>query len=619
MRLRRITSRLGNATAKSVAAAPVAGLGLAVILVATFGTGPAVSAPGDPVIAAAGDIACDPANSNFRGGAGTSSSCRQRYTSDLLVGAELATVLPLGDNQYQCGGHEAFLQSYDASWGRVKAITRPVVGNHEYLTTGGTGCDATNSGASGHFTYFGSAAGTLGQGYYSYDVGSWHLIALNSNCSDAGGCSATSPQGRWLANDLATHTSVCTLAYWHIPLFSSGGRAAQNSKSLWQALYDAGADVVLNGHDHIYERFARQDPAGRRDDARGLRQFTVGTGGANHTTVTMAAANSEVWNASTFGVLKLTLHATSYEWEFVPDAGGSFTDVGTEACHGQSDTTPPSAPANLTATAPGQTSVTLSWSASSDNGVVAGYNVYVGGSRVATTSGTVYTAEGLNCGTSYDFAVEALDAAGNVSSRALTTASTSACPLPPLFADGFESGDLARWTTVAGLQTSLAEAHTGTWSARSATSSGAAAYALAQLGSAQPNLYSTLWFKINDLGANVVDLLKIRTATGTALLTVFASPTDVLGYQNNVTTLSTYSKTPISRAAWHRLTVHVVIDGATSRTETWLDGQAVPDLTKTESLGTTPIGRIQIGENITGRAYDVLFDDVSVSQTPTAP
>src|SRR5215210_5447424 len=183
---------------------------------------PTVSAAADPVIAAAGDIACDPANANFKGGAGISANCRQRYTSDLLVDSGLAAVLPLGDNQYECGSSDGFAQSYDLSWGRVKPITHPAIGNHEYLTTGGTGCDTANAGANGYFTYFGAAAGNRGQGYYSYEVGTWHMIALNSNCANAGGCSASSPQGQWLKNDLASHATACTLAYWHIPLFSSG-------------------------------------------------------------------------------------------------------------------------------------------------------------------------------------------------------------------------------------------------------------------------------------------------------------------------------------------------------------------------------------------------------------
>ncbi len=301
------------------------------------GSGNRVAAAGDPIIAAAGDIACDPLDSHFNNGNGTSSDCRQKATSDLLVNGGYAAVLPLGDNQYYCGSLDAFNNSYDLSWGRVKSITYPVVGNHEYLTHGGsspsTGCDLSNSGAAGHYQYFGAAAGSVGQGYYSYDIGTWHLIALNSNCSDAGGCGSSSPQGQWLAADLAAHQNFCTLAYWHIPRFSSGGRAASNSQSFWNLLYANQADLILNGHDHIYERFAPQTPAGLLDPVNGIRQFTIGTGGSGLTSIPLLAANSEVRDNTTHGIFKLTLHPTSYDWEFVSDGVGSFTDSGTQACH----------------------------------------------------------------------------------------------------------------------------------------------------------------------------------------------------------------------------------------------------------------------------------------------
>jgi hypothetical protein len=292
----------------------------------------------DPVIVAAGDIACDPADSSFNGGKGSSSECRQLYTSDLIENINPSAVLALVDNQYYCGGYDAFLQAYDLSWGRAKSITFPVVGNHEYLTHGsssgyGTGCDSTNSGAAGHFKYFGAAAGDPKKGYYSFDVGAWHLVALNSNCSDAGGCSSSSPQGQWLKSDLAAHPTACTLAFWHIPLWSSGGRASSNTAALTQILYNNNADVVLTGHDHDYERFAPQDYNGNLDLARGIRAFVVGTGGNNHTSFVTTAPNSEVRNSTTFGVLRLTLHPTSYDWKFVPEAGKSFSDSGTQACH----------------------------------------------------------------------------------------------------------------------------------------------------------------------------------------------------------------------------------------------------------------------------------------------
>jgi hypothetical protein len=278
-------------------------------------------------IAAAGDIACPP------GKAVTSQTCQQGSVSDLLVSGDYAAVLALGDVQYYCGSLAAFEQVYAPSWGRVLARTHPVIGNHEYLTSGDVGCSQANAGGAGYFDYFGAAAGTRGEGYYSFDVGAWHLIALNSNCGDVGGCDPATPEGRWLAQDLATHRSRCTLAYWHIPLFSSGGRAARNTQAFWSQLYGAGADVVLTGHDHIYERFAPQRPDGAADAQSGIREFVVGTGGANHTSIAVVAPNSEVRDVTTFGVLELTLSDGSYDWRFRPASGARFTDSGRTACH----------------------------------------------------------------------------------------------------------------------------------------------------------------------------------------------------------------------------------------------------------------------------------------------
>ncbi len=394
----------------------------------------AAIAASDPVIAAAGAIACDPADAEFNGGNGTSTLCRQEYTSNLLVNAGLAAVLALGDNQYECGGYQAFVQSYDLSWGRVKSITHPVVGNHEYLSSGGTNC--TNGDAAGYFQYFGAAAGSPTQGYYSFNIGNWHLIALNSNCSNVGGCGSTSPQGKWLVSDLAAHPNMCTLAYWHIPLFSSGGYTANNSQFFWQALYNAHADVILNGHAHVYERFALQSPQGVADPALGIREFIVGTGGSNHTSITTTTANSEVTNDTAFGVLKLTLHPASYDWQFVPASGGTFTDSGTTNCHEvTADTTPPSAPTNLTATKVTSSQVGLSWTASTDNVGVAGYQIFRNGAQIGTSSTTSYTDSTVQPQTSYSYSVKAVDGAGNVSASSgtitvTTPAASTATPLP---------------------------------------------------------------------------------------------------------------------------------------------------------------------------------------------
>lgn len=271
----------------------------------------------DPIVAAAGDIACPP------GDRPDADSCRQMATSELLVNGSAWTVLTLGDNQYEDGELQEFQGSYAASWGRVKAITRPSPGNHDYHVSGGEG----------YYTYFGPMAGKAGEGYYSFDVGSWHLVALNSNCGEVGGCGEGSPQEEWLRRDLASNPASCTLAYWHHPRFSSGRHGSNGSyDAFWRALDEAGADVMLNGHDHSYERFAPQDPD-QQADPDGIREFVVGAGGKSHYEFESTEPNSQRRHTGTFGILELTLHPEGYEWRFVPEAGGGFLDTGSGSCH----------------------------------------------------------------------------------------------------------------------------------------------------------------------------------------------------------------------------------------------------------------------------------------------
>lgn len=278
----------------------------------------------DPVIAAAGDIACDLKGSKIEDEGTSGETCHMKATSDLLVGAKLAAVLPLGDTQYEDGALAKFQKFYEPTWGRVKAISHPAVGNHEYET----------SGVSGYFSYFGTAAGDKDKGYYSFDIGSWHLIALNANCNQIGGCQAGSPQEKWLQADLAAHPAKCTLAYWHQPRFSSALHGNnQVSDVFWQDLYRAGADVVLSAHDHDYERFAPQTPGAIADPEQGIREFVVGTGGRSLYPFLKTQSNSEVRNNQTYGVLKLTLHPKSYDWQFVPEKAKTFTDSGSSSCH----------------------------------------------------------------------------------------------------------------------------------------------------------------------------------------------------------------------------------------------------------------------------------------------
>jgi ABC-type transporter MlaC component len=259
-------------------------------------------------------------------GAGDIASCTSdgdEATASLLDAID-GIVFTLGDHAYEAGTPIEFAACYEPSWGRHRSRTRPSPGNHDYLTPN----------ASGYFGYFGAAAGDPDQGYYSYDLGSWHIIVLNSNCSDVGGCGPGSPQERWLRADLAAHPAACTLAYWHHPRFSSGAQGNEaDVKAFWQALYEHDAEIVLAGHDHMYERFAPQKPNGEPDPVGGLRQFVVGTGGASqHRFDGPPIANSEARNDDTFGVLKLTLHPTGYEWRFIPVAGRTFIDSGSGRC-----------------------------------------------------------------------------------------------------------------------------------------------------------------------------------------------------------------------------------------------------------------------------------------------
>jgi hypothetical protein len=319
--------------------------------------------PVDPVVAAAGDIAC---------GADTSptANCVEMKTSDLLVQLNPRAVLPLGDVQYEKGQYQYFLTGrgpgtgtgYDPTWGRLKSVTRPVVGNHEYLDPAGA--------AKGYYDYFNGVgnftgpAGDRDKGYYSFDVGSWHLVVLNSNCSSVGGCFAGSPQEQWLRADLASHPTSCTLASIHQPRWSSEDRPGADHlavQALYQALYDYGVELVLAGHSHYYERFARQTPSQQPDPARGIRQIIVGTGGRDVTAsfTNPLEMNSEVRDGDTFGVLKVSLHPKSYDWQFVPIEGQTFTDFGSEACHGLiADTTPPTVPTMSGAGATGSATVT---------------------------------------------------------------------------------------------------------------------------------------------------------------------------------------------------------------------------------------------------------------------
>jgi acid phosphatase type 7 len=266
---------------------------------------------GDPVLVGAGDIADCP---DYSGAEATAK----------LLDAIPGEVFTAGDDAYPSGTAQQFRDCYGPTWGRHKNRTRPSPGNHEFHS----------GGATPYFDYFGANAGDPSKGYYSYNIGTWHVVVLNSECAEVKGCQAGSTEEVWLRQDLQSHPSTCTLAYWHKPLFSSGAKHGNDPevKPFWDDLYAAHAAIVINGHDHDYERFALQDPDGKPDATRGIREFVVGTGGKSHRPFAKSLPSSEVRDWTAYGVLKLTLHAKSYDWEFLPEAGKSFHDSGSGTC-----------------------------------------------------------------------------------------------------------------------------------------------------------------------------------------------------------------------------------------------------------------------------------------------
>jgi hypothetical protein len=446
----------------------------------------------DPVIAAVGDSACASNDVDYNGGNGTATRCRQRYVSDLLVDPMPDALLDLGDNQYVNGTLAQYQSVYDATFGRANAVVYPSLGNAEYGTPG----------AKGFFDYFGATGVTARitggandashfpvDGYYSFDLGAWHVIALNSNCTlVAGGCAAGSAQEQWLRADLKAHANLCTLAYWHHPRWNSGllGNDASTS-AFWTALHQGGADVVLNGHgNHHYERFTPQSPAGTPDPTRGIREFMVGTGGESHGTVPVTPGNkstSEITDYTSFGVLRMTLRPADYDWSFVPAAGGAFTDSGSDSCHAAS--VAPAAPA--VSASRGDGVVALSWQPPADGGAtITGYRIYrgtsTGGESLLGSVGQVteYRDTAVTNGVRYFYRVAAVNAVGEGQQSAEVSAIPRAVAYPStgvlddfgraagLLGEGWQSPGLSDSGTVSivasGETASSAGAGSATWS-----------------------------------------------------------------------------------------------------------------------------------------------------------
>ena len=274
--------------------------------------------PGSVIIGAAGDIACPPGRWRNR-----SNACGMEGTAKVLKAIRPDAVLTLGDIQYPSGSLADFEASCADTWGAYRNITFPVPGNHEYETPG----------ARGYFAYFGKRAGEPDKGYYSYDLGAWHVIALNSECDQIGGCGDSDPQARWLRRDLRAHSRKCVLAYWHKPRFSSGRHGDyRNQDALWRSLAAARAEIVLAGHDHDYERLAPMNADGDADPA-GVTQFIVGTGGWRHYEFRDPKPTSKVRITGRDGVLRLQLTEQGYAWAFTAATKGEVLDRGNGQCH----------------------------------------------------------------------------------------------------------------------------------------------------------------------------------------------------------------------------------------------------------------------------------------------
>jgi hypothetical protein len=427
--------------------------GIAVVLAPGGLTGPGrATAAVDPTIAAVGDMACSRTDTSYNAGAGTATRCRQRYVSDLLTSSPPAALLDLGDNQYVNGELANYQAVYDATFGQANGVVYPSLGNAEYGT----------AGAQGFFDYFrsvgvlsriaaggGDSSRLLSGGYYSFDIGAWHIVALNSNCAQVGGCAAGSPQEAWLKSDLAAHPGTCTLAYWHHPRWNAGNLGNDASTAaFWTDLYAAHADIVLNGHgNHHYERYRPQSPAGAADATKGVREFIVSTGGESHGTPPTTARNAatmEVSNYTSYGLLRLTLHPTGYDWHFVPAAGGTFTDSGTGTCHSATPATAPGAPA--VSAKGGDADVSLNWTAPASDGgdAISAYRVYratgTGAESLLTSVGDVRSFDDTSAvnGTAYTYRVAAVNSIGEGarSNAASATPAATGPPAAPVL-DGF--------------------------------------------------------------------------------------------------------------------------------------------------------------------------------------
>jgi fibronectin type 3 domain-containing protein len=522
--------------------------------------------------------------------------------------------LYLGD-VYEKGTTTEFDNWYRPSnfYGRFRSITNPTIGNHEY----------ENGQAPGYFDYWDNAPH-----FFSVDTHGWHLISLDTNPAFNQTAPGTA-QYQWLVSDLQANTQPCTLVYYHQPFYNIGEEGSSTYlASIWSLLAQHNVDLVVNGHDHTYQRWQPLDGAGNPSPT-GVTEIIAGTGG--HALGSFITSDSRVVaSAAEFGALRLDLNTGGATFQFV-NTQGQLRDSGSVACDTSgTDTTPPSDPSGLTATATYKTNIDLSWNASSDNIGVTGYKIYRDGGHLTDVGPQLTYSDGnVLAGSTHTYTVKAIDAAQNESGHSnQATATTPTTGV--LFHDGFESGDMSNWSQNAGLAVQSGHVFAGSFAARGTTSGSGGASALKQVPGTETNLYYVTRFKVLSKAASTtINLLRFRNnlAAANAIATVSLSATDRINLRNDVTGVTTTSTALAAGNTWHTLQVRVNINGASSQTEVWLDGVAIPALALSNvDLGTNPIGKLELGDPSTTKTYDVVYDEVAYDRElisdvspPTAP
>ena len=556
--------------------------------------------PGETfTVAAAGD------------GAGGDSS--ETAVTNLISSMNPNLMLYLGD-VYEKGTTTEFDNWYGDSqadspfYGRFRSITLPSVGNHEY----------EGNQAPGYFDYWDNPAH-----YYSVNRNGWHIISLDSN-SAFGQTAAGTPQYQWLQSDLANNTQPCTLAFFHHPRFNIGDEGASTSvDGFWKLFAQYGVDLVVNGHDHTYQRYVALDGNGNPDPA-GVTEIINGAGG--HALGQFPGSDPNLAaSAQQFGALKLGLNQSGAAYRFTT-VNGSTLDSGSVKCNTTtSDTASPTAPATLTATSTYKTRIDLSWKASTDNVGVTRYRIFRDGSLLTTVDAAEsYADNAVTPGSTHSYTVRALDDAGNVSA-ASDPASATTPAVSVLFHDGFESGTLSQWTNPPpianpqqnGLAIDTSEVSDGGFSARSTVNGNAGSAAWHTLAQPESNIYYTARFKTVS-HTTQVNLMRLRNGTlsSGAIASLALSTTNRLTLRNDAgaTPTTVTSAASASVGAWHTLQLHAQVNGASSVLEAWLDGTAIPEFNLTTDLGSNPVAKIELGDpgsTTSSKTFDIAYDEVA--------